>query len=93
VQERDFALPVADRDRRVADETARFLDIVLDQEAVRSVTVWGISDRDSWLRADPSGLGGASPATNRGLPFDDAGAPKPMAEAIFRALGRSGVAT
>lgn len=92
VQERDFALPVAERDRRVADETARFLDIALDQEAVRSVTVWGISDRDSWLRGDPSGLGGASPATNRGLPFDDVVAPKPMAEAIFRALGGPGAA-
>ena len=67
VQERDFSLPVDERDRRVADETARFLDIVLDQEAVTSVTTWGISDRHSWLRSNPNGLDGADDAINRGF--------------------------
>jgi endo-1,4-beta-xylanase len=81
VKERDLSLPLAERDRRVADETARFLDIVLEQRAVASVTTWGISDRHSWLSGDD--------AMNRGLPFDDRARPKPMAQALMRALGRT----
>ena len=87
VQERNFSLPVAERDRLVADETARFLDIMLEQPAVASVTTWGLSDRHSWLRSNPNGLGGAA-TFNRGLPFDEATRPKPMALAIARAIGR-----
>jgi endo-1,4-beta-xylanase len=89
VQERDLSLPIAERDRRVADETARFLDIVLDQEAVASVTTWGVSDRHSWLRSNPNGLEGVDDAINRGLPFDEEGRPKPMARTISRVLGRA----
>ncbi len=89
VQERDFTLSLAERDRRVADETARFLDAVLDQPAVRSVTTWGLSDRHSWLRGNPNGLPAGESATNRGLPFDEAMRPKPMARAISQALGRT----
>lgn len=89
VQERDVALPVRERDRRVADETARFLDIVLAEPAVASVTTWGISDRHSWLRANPSGIDPRQAAANRGLPFDARIRPKPMAEALARALGRT----
>lgn len=91
VQERDLALPLAERDRRVADETARFLDVVLDQPAVTGVTTWGVSDRFSWLRGDYDAIRadpGPGTAFNRGLPYDAACAPKPMADAIARALDR-----
>jgi endo-1,4-beta-xylanase len=87
VQERDPSLSIDERDRRVADETARFLDIVLDQEAVTSVTAWGMSDKHSWLRSNPNGVKGTDSSINRGLPFDERVLPKPMAHVISQALG------
>lgn len=44
-------------------------------------TVWGLRDRDSWLR----GSSGQRPR-DQGLPFDDAGQPKPMFQALAEAL-------
>src|SRR5262249_24744404 len=38
---RDIAL----RDQAVADEARRFLDVVLDSAATRTVLTWGLSDR------------------------------------------------
>jgi endo-1,4-beta-xylanase len=89
VRERDLAAPVAERDARVADETARFLDIVLDEPAVTGVTTWGLSDRFSWLRGDYDAIRaepGSLAEVNRGLPYDVACAPKPMAAVLARAL-------
>ena len=78
---------VAARDQVVADCYARFLAIVLDEHAVSSVVIWGLSDRYSWENA-PSrpqfrrrdGL----PA--RPSPFDDEFHPKPAFHAIMHAL-------
>lgn len=44
---------IATRDRAVADEARRFLDVVLDSPATRGVLTWGLSDRhidppDEW---------------------------------------------
>lgn len=44
---------IAARDRAVADEARRFLDVVLDSPATRAVVTWGLSDRyldppDDW---------------------------------------------
>ncbi|MFN3353572.1 MAG: endo-1,4-beta-xylanase [Brevundimonas sp.] len=82
VNEQDRRLPLEVRDRRVADETRRYLEIVLAHEAVRSVTTWGLSDRHSWLQDQlPPGE-----PTNRGLPLDDRFRPKPMRQAIIESL-------
>lgn len=78
VREHDLSLSLAERDRRVAEEVSRYLDIVMDQPAVTGVTTWGLSDSHSWLQ--PSGARGAN--LNRGLPYDAALAPKPMREAL-----------
>ena len=91
VLERDLTLPLAERDARVADETARFLDVVLAEPAVTGVATWGLSDRFSWLRGDFDAIRadpGPGHAINRGLPYDAACAPKPMAAALHRALDR-----
>jgi endo-1,4-beta-xylanase len=37
------------RDRLVADEYRRFLDVALDEPAVKIVMTWGLSDRYSWI--------------------------------------------
>jgi endo-1,4-beta-xylanase len=83
VRERNLSLPVEERDRRVADEVRRYLDVVLDEPAVAGVVTWGLSDRYSWLSAKlPSG------SRNRGLPLDEALEPKPVKYEMIAALER-----
>lgn len=75
---------IVSRDRAVADETRRFLDVVLDCPATVAVLSWGLSDRyldppDSW-RLKLAGW------RDRKLPYDAAMARKPMWDAIAAAL-------
>ena len=94
VKEHDYIQSVEQRDRQVADATARYLDVALAQSAVRGVTIWGLSDRHSWLQVTPADLArypggwrdGSSPGVNRGLPFDTAMRRKPMYHTIANAL-------
>lgn len=84
VPESDVSLPVEERDHRVADEITRYLDVVLDEPALEGIVTWGLSDRYSWLNAKLRGSG----TRNRGLPFDENLAPKPVTHAIVEALAR-----
>ena len=90
VKERDYRATAETRDDRVADEVARYLDIALDQKAVKGVTAWGLSDRHSWLgiergdRVDRKRYG--NPAPNRGLPYNAAMQPKRMRQALASAF-------
>ena len=73
------------RDAAVAEITGRYLDLVLDEPAVRGVQCWGLSHRHQQMGRDPAtrrpdGL------PNRALPFDAALRPTLMGEAIGRAL-------
>lgn len=94
VKEADYVAPVQQRDRLVADEVRRYLDVVLSQRGVLGVTTWGLSDRHSWLEITPEDYGrfpgawtdGSGPGVNRGLPFDASMRPKPMYYAIRNAL-------
>ena len=79
VKERDRSPSLDRRDLSVADETRRFLEVALDQKAVRGVVTWGLSDRYSWLSDDP---GRADPRLNRGLPLSGRYAIKPMYWAV-----------
>jgi endo-1,4-beta-xylanase len=76
---------IAVRDRAVADASARFLDVVLDNEATLAVLTWGLTDRylktDNGLRAT---LSGYSP---RKLPLDINLKRKPMWSAMAKAFG------
>ena len=78
----DFAL----RDRAVADEAARFLDVVLDSPATVAVLSWGLSDRyldppDS-LRLKLTGW------RDRKLPYDAKMNRKPLWDAMAAAFSR-----
>ncbi|CAA7621923.1 endo-1,4-beta-xylanase [Magnetospirillum sp. SS-4] len=73
------------RDRVVADHASRFLDVVLDELAVKSVYCWGLSDRHSWLHHHPAGWR-ADGARTRPLPFDAGLVAKPLAGALARAF-------
>jgi endo-1,4-beta-xylanase len=80
VTEADRSAPLVERDRLVADEVSRYLEVVLSQPNVRGVTTWGLTDRRSWLN-------GNGPALNRGLPFDASMQPTSMYFAIREAFG------
>lgn len=72
------------RDRAVADEARRFLDVALDNPAVRTVLTWGLTDRYldpplSW-RLRLSGFKG------RRLPYDTQLRPKPLYSALAQAF-------
>ncbi len=83
----DQSLPadIAARDAIVADRTRRYLDLVLDEPAVRAVQCWGLSHRHEQMGRDPA-TRRADGLPNRALPFDAALALAPMGEAIGRAL-------
>jgi endo-1,4-beta-xylanase len=83
------------RDRAVADEYRRFLDVALDEPAVKMVNTWGLSDRYSWIvrheiRPERCRWDGME---ERPLPFDRDLKRKPawyaLAEAFTRAPMRS----
>ncbi len=90
VKESDYVATAAQRDQMVADETRRYLEVVLDERAVLGVTTWGLSDRHSWLevtlqdyaRFPNAWTDGGGPGFNRGLPLDSSMRPKPMYYAI-----------
>jgi endo-1,4-beta-xylanase len=75
---------IAARDRGVADEARRFLDVVLDCPATRAVLTWSLSDRyvdppDDWkLKLMGWRL--------RKTPYDAAFQPKPLWGAIAQAF-------
>ncbi|MDE2500789.1 MAG: endo-1,4-beta-xylanase [Alphaproteobacteria bacterium] len=79
------ATDIAVRDRAVADASARFLDVVLDNAAATDVLTWGLTDR--YLKA-PGGLRSMfSEYTPRKLPLDAALKRKPMWYAMSQAFG------
>ncbi|MEJ5976708.1 endo-1,4-beta-xylanase [Novosphingobium sp. PS1R-30] len=99
VLEDDRSLSLDERDRRVADLTASFLDVALDQPKMTSVVTWSMSDRHSWLQEKSPETEAAmadgvidSAAINRGLPYDANLTPKPMNQVIQAAIAKAGQA-
>lgn len=88
VKEAPGAAPMAVRDQRVADETRRYLDVMMAFPEVRGVVTWGLTDRYSWLSDGPQR---ARPEhdPNRGLPYDADYAHKPMYWALAETLGEA----
>jgi endo-1,4-beta-xylanase len=81
----DDGLPadIAVRDRGVADVYRRYLDVTLDEQAVKVVNAFGLTDRYTWLEEDMPRDDGAP---RRPLAFDSDLRPKPAYTAISRAL-------
>lgn len=83
VMEADRSRPLAERDQAVADAMRAYLDVALAEPAVRGVTLWGVSDADSWLQTEP----GAEPGVlNRGLLYDERVRAKPAHAAVTAAF-------
>ncbi len=89
VKETDAAHTTAARDQKVADETRRYLDVMLAFPEVRGVVTWGLTDKFSWLTEQVDSHVRAARGVNRGLPYDDAYSPKPMYWTLADSLGAS----
>lgn len=85
VHDRDLPAEDALRDRIVADTARRYLDVALDEPAVRMVVTWGLSDRFTYQNSDPA-VRRPDGLTSRGLPFDAGFAPAPMYQALLAAF-------
>ncbi|MGI9509176.1 MAG: endo-1,4-beta-xylanase [Geminicoccaceae bacterium] len=83
VRDNSFPADVSVRDCQVAETYRAYLDMMLDQPRLRSITVWGLSDRFTWLgEREPRDDG--KPV--RPLPFDRDMQRKPAWNAISRSL-------
>ncbi len=83
----------AARDLAVADEYRRFLDVALDEPAVKMLITWGLSDRYSWIvrhedNTEDQRLDGMA---ERPLPFDRDLQPKLAWSAIAQCLANAPV--
>jgi endo-1,4-beta-xylanase len=76
------------RDRLVADEYRRFLDVALDEPAVKIVMSWGLSDRYSWIVRHENNAEERRPdgTEERPLPFDRDLQRKPAWHALAEAF-------
>lgn len=94
VSELDVSLRTEDRldlrsqAERLAKQTDRVTELAESYRALPPAqrfgfTVWGLRDTDSWLRKGERDDGRDQP-----LPFDSAGRPNPMAQALSRAFTR-----
>lgn len=88
VFDREFASEPAVRDRACAAVVKTYLDCVLAQSRVLSVSTWGLADPFSSQAREPIArrLDGLPP---RPLPFDESLSPKPMYTAILEALAHA----
>lgn len=68
---------VAERDRVVAQTYKDFLDVALNNTAVKLVLTWGISDRRTWLNDGPTHHRKQPNRPQRSLPFDPEYRPVP----------------
>ena len=89
VKETEASAPTLARDQKVADETRRYLDVMLAFPEVRGVVTWGLTDKFSWLTEQVDARVRADRGVNRGLPYDDAYSPKPMYWALADTLRTS----
>jgi endo-1,4-beta-xylanase len=85
VCDRTLPADIAARDMAVAACTKNYLDIVLDEPAVRTVITWGLSDGATWMLRDRAGQR-ADGLPPRPLPYDSALRPKPMRGALAAAF-------
>jgi endo-1,4-beta-xylanase len=73
------------RDQQIAAVAKAFLDVALDNPAMRSILCWGLSDRYSWLSNFPD-YKWPDGQLSRGLPLDGDMRRKPLWDAIASAF-------
>lgn len=88
VQDRTLPADLGQRDQAVADLCRRFLDVALDEKAVRLVASWGLTDRYSYQNEFPE-YRRPDQLRARGLPWDDQLQPKAMWHALAQAFAHA----
>lgn len=89
VNEDDIASnEIAERDRVVAQTYRNFLDIALNNAAVKLVLTWGISDRSTWLNDGTTHHRKQPNRPQRSLPFDAEYRPTPAFFAMRESFDR-----
>ena len=83
VQDDGLSEAVAARDRAIADVYARYLDVTLQEDAVKAVIAFGLSDRYTWLEEDYPRDDGVP---RRPLVYDSNLRPKPARQAVQLSL-------
>jgi endo-1,4-beta-xylanase len=73
---------VAQRDHAIAETYRQFLDVALDNPAVKLMLTWGVSDRHTWLNDGPTHHRKQPNRPQRSLPFDPEYKPTPAFFAI-----------
>ena len=86
VSEKGPETEVADRDRAIANEISRYLNVVLQEKSVIGVITWGLSSRYTWLanyapRSDGQQV--------RPLPYDSDLRPTQVWQAMAAAFDRA----
>jgi endo-1,4-beta-xylanase len=82
---------IAVRDHLIADTYRRFLDVALDEPAVKMVVTWGLSDRHSWIvrRETNEAKWRKDGLPSRPLPFDADLRPTPAFAAMIDAFAHA----
>lgn len=83
VNDTNLPYDFASRDQAVAELAEHYLTLMLSYPETKDVLVWGMADRYSWLQTlwpRPDG------EPKRPCPYDEAFRPKPLRDAIARAL-------
>jgi endo-1,4-beta-xylanase len=83
INDKPLPTDIDSRDRTVADLGRAFLDIMLADKATRTVMVWGMVDKHSWLQEFVPRADGLP---QRCAPYDDHYLAKPLREAFAAAL-------
>ncbi|MEW4449439.1 endo-1,4-beta-xylanase [Qipengyuania sp. JC766] len=86
VKDRAVPADIALRDRKVADFTRRYFDVMMDySDHLDDVLAWGMVDTFNWLQYfEPAMRPDGLPV--RGTPYDAGYRPKPVRDALARAL-------
>lgn len=86
VEDKSLTGAVAERDLKTGELTYRLLKAALGVPAVKMVVAFSLTDKYSWFRNPWFTRRQHPPHLARPCPFDDAMRPKPMADAIARAM-------
>lgn len=89
VNDDKFPDDVTARDLKVAEAYRRLLDVVLANEAVKSISFWQLGDRNSYYYYRASYSDPSAARRPRPLLFDHRSRPKPAFNAVIEALQRA----
>jgi endo-1,4-beta-xylanase len=79
----------AERDRRIAQVYTDYLNVALENRAVKSILTWGLTDRNTWLNHIESHRKKRPNRSQRPLPFDENYAPVPAFFALRDAIDKA----